>query len=152
MILRQTDNNAKSSPFVAVFEPYHEGEKSIQTISKIAGSENFVCIAVESTSNTQQIILNAIDEKTHKPGKGLIFEGVFGIASERDGAFEYLYLGRGKRLQKGDYRIEAVGEAVSAELRRVDGQLYYSADGPVKIGFKEGRVREYPAGYHVTVN
>ena len=108
MILRQTNNNAKSHPFVAVFEPYNEGEKSIEKISKIADSENFVCIAVESKLNSRQMILNAIDEGTYKPKENVVFQGTFGIASENDDTFEYLYLGKGELFKNGAYQIEAV--------------------------------------------
>lgn len=152
MILSQTGNNAKSHPFVAVFESYNEGEKSINKISKIADSDNFICIAVESKLNSQQMIFNAIDEETYKPKMDVVFKGTFGVASEKNDTFEYLYLGKGKLFQMGDYQIEAVDGTVSAELRRVDGRLYYSADEPVKISVKIGEVKEYPAGYNLTVN
>gem|GEM_PF-260985 len=152
MILRQNKNNAKTHPFVAVFEPYNEGKKSIKKISKMADSENFVCIMVESKSNSKQIILNAIDDEIYTPGKTIAFQGTFAIASENNDTFDYLYLGKGALLKNGDYQIEAVDGTVSAELRRVDGRFYYSADKPVKISLKKVQGKEYPAGYNLAVD
>ena len=98
------------------------------------------------------MILNAIDEETYKPKENVVFQGTFGIASENDDTFEYLYLGKGELFKNGAYQIEAVDGTVSAELRMVDGRFYYSADKPVKISLKNGKVKEYPAGYNLAVN
>ena len=151
MILRQS-NNAWANPFVAVFEPYTEGEKSISDITKFAETDSFISIAVKLNNNTRQIILNAIDKQIYKPEKNIIFQGIFGITSEKEGSFEYLYLGKGKVIQKGKYRIEAVEGEVTAELRMVDGQVYYSSDNPVRISVKEGKTKEYPAGYNIAID
>jgi hypothetical protein len=61
-------------------------------------------------------------------------------------------LGKGKVIQKGKYRIEAVEGEVTAELRMVDGQVYYSSDNPVRISVKEGKTKEYPAGYNIAID
>jgi len=151
MILRQTDNNAKSHPFVAVFESYNEDEKSIKSISKMVDSDNFVCFSVESKAESKQIILNAIDDGIYKPERNILFQGTFGIVSEKNGEFDYLYLGRGTILGHSEYRIEAVEGSVSAELRFVDGRYYYSADKPVRIRLKGEDAKEYPAGYDVAI-
>ena len=73
------------------------------------------------------------------------------IASEKNNDFEYLYLGKGKLLQKGDFKIEAVDEAISAELKFEEGKYYYSSDKPILIKLKKGKIKEYPAGYHIEI-
>lgn len=152
MILRQSDNNAQKHPFVAVYESYNQGEKSIQHISKVSDSDHFVCIAVESGSS-KQTILNAIDNEVYQANDGVAFQGTFAITSENKDAMEYLYLGKGKLLKAGDYQIKAVGDdAVSAELRLVDGKYYYSSDKPVFIQLSNEEAKQFPAGYDVCIN
>lgn len=81
--------------------------------------------------------------------KGLKFQGGFGIASEKNNEFQYLYLGKGKLLQKGAFKIEAVDEAVSAELKYENGKYYYSSDKPVLIKLADKKVKKYSAGYNI---
>lgn len=150
LIVRQNGINGAENPFVSVFETYEEGEKSIETISKIGSSDNFVSISVNS-KNSNQIICNAIDDEIYRPIAKLRFQGVLGITSEKNENFDYLYLGKGKLLQKGPYKLEAVKEAISAELRIVDGKYYYSSDKPVFIQLKKGNSKEYPAGYNIEI-
>ncbi|MBP0903867.1 hypothetical protein ACFSKN_05325 [Mariniflexile gromovii] len=150
LIVRQNGINGKAHPFVSVFEAYETGEKAIQDISKLQTSDNFTSIAVTS-KNSKQYICNAIDTKVYEPIKDLKFQGIFGVASEEHGNFQYLYLGKGKLLQKGNYKIEAVNEAVSAELKIENGSYYYSADKPVLIQLNKGKSKEYPAGYHIKI-
>jgi hypothetical protein len=152
MVLRQIDNNAQAHPFVSVFEAYNEGEKNIQNISKLSLSDHFVSIAVTSKSGGKQYICNAIDGEVYKPVSGMRFQGIFGIASENQDGFEYLYLGRGKMLKKDHYCIEAVDGVVSAELKLVDGHYYYSSDKPIKITLKSGKAKEYKAGYNLLID
>ncbi|GIZ08770.1 hypothetical protein [Flavobacterium sp. UMI-01] len=150
LIVRQNNNNGEKNPFVAVFENYNEGEKAIDKIEKIATSEKFVSIAVTS-KNSMQFICNAIDNQLYQPTKGLKFQGTFGIASEENGKFQYLYLGKGKALEKDGFKLEAVNDTVSAELVFENGKYYYSADQAVLIQLKKGKAKEYPAGYHIEI-
>ncbi|WP_139955764.1 hypothetical protein [Flavicella sediminum] len=150
LIVRQNGINGKEHPFVAVFENYETNQKSIQEISKIESSKNFVSIAV-SSKNSKQYILNATDDEVYKPMKKLEFQGVFGIASEENKEFQYLYLGKGKLLQKGCYKIEAVHHSVTAELKVENGKYYYSSDQPVFIQLNKGKAKQYPAGYHIEI-
>ncbi|MGQ1909162.1 hypothetical protein ACT3CE_05185 [Marinifilum sp. RC60d5] len=149
ILVRQTNNNAQKHPFVAVFESFNEGKKSVKKISKLVTSDNFVALSVSSKDGASQFICNAIDSKLYKPLSDLSFQGIFGIASENKDGFQYLYLGKGKSLTKGKYCIEAVNGEVTAELRFVDGEFFYSADAPVKISLKKGKEKEYKSGYNI---
>lgn len=151
IIVRQNDNNAEDHPFVSVFESFNEGEKSIKKISKIAASDHFVALSISSQNGEKQFICNAIDDAVYQPKSDLVFQGVFGIASENKDGFQYLYLGKGKSLRKGNYCIEAVDGEVTAELKVVDGEFYYSADGTVRISLKNGKENEYKPGYNIRV-
>lgn len=151
LLVRQHKLNAQAHPFVSVFEPYATGEKSIEKISKVGQFIDMVCLKVASTNSTQ-IICNSIDgNKVYAPSKGIGFQGTLGVVSKKNGQFDYLYLGKGKLLQHGKYKIEAVNEAVSAEIRMEEGKYYYSSDKPVYIKIKKGRAKTYPAGYNLEI-
>ena len=149
LIVRQNGINAKKHPFVAVFEPYENGEKSIKSISKVKTEDNFVSLLVNSKHSTQYI-LNATDDSNYKV-KGVDFHGTFGVASEKNGSFEYLYLGKGQLLKKGNYKIEAIKGTISAELRFENGKYIYSSDKPVSIQLGKGKSKTYPAGYNLEI-
>ncbi|MHA7944790.1 hypothetical protein ACJOV8_017065 [Formosa sp. 3Alg 14/1] len=151
LIVRQNGINAKSHPFVSVFESYETGQKSIQNISKVGQFVDLAALKIESKNSTQ-IICSAIDSnKTFKPTKEMIFKGIFGVASEKDGTFEYLYLGKGSQIQFGDYKIEAIKGAVTATVLVKNGKYFYSSDKPISIQLKKGKVKTYPAGYNIEI-
>ncbi|QDO94279.1 hypothetical protein FNB79_09965 [Formosa sediminum] len=151
LIVRQNGINAKSHPFVAVFEAYESGQKSIKNISKLGEYADLSSLKIESKNSTQIICSAIVANKTFKPTKGLTFQGTLGVASEKHGKFEYLYLGEGKLLQWNNVSIEAVEGNVSAELRYEDGRYFYSSDKPLKISLKKGKAKTYPAGYNIEI-
>ncbi|MDF7799242.1 hypothetical protein P4C99_07185 [Pontiellaceae bacterium B1224] len=152
LIVRQNGKNGATYPFVAVFEAYNESEKDIEQIKAVDDSKNFVCLAVKSKSGGTQVILNATDSNTYKPTGTISFQGTFGIVSEKEDGFDYLYLGSGQSLKSGAYSIEAVEGTVSAELRKEGARFFYSADKPVKIKCKEGLPKVYPAGCNQAID
>ncbi|CDF78737.1 chondroitin AC/alginate lyase family protein (PL 8) [Formosa agariphila KMM 3901] len=151
LIVRQNGINAKSHPFVSVFESYETGQKSIHNISKVGQFVDLAALKIESKNSTQ-IICSAIDSnKAFQPEKGMTFKGTLGVVSEKNGIFEYLYLGEGTTLTHGNYSIESEGATVTATLKLENGTYYYSANQPVKIKLKKGKAKTYPAGYNVEI-
>lgn len=150
LIVRQTNNNAAENPFVAVFEAYNEGEKSIQEISKIETSNNFISLLVQ-TGESMQYIYNATDEDIYQPQKGTSFKGTMGISSFTGKNLQYLYMGNSKLLKEGIYQIEAVDNAATAELRMENGKYYYTSDQPIRISLAKGKIKTFPAGTNLLV-
>lgn len=150
LIIRQNGINGAKNPFVSVFESYETGEKSIKTIEKIKTSEHFVSIAVNSKNSTQYI-LNAADSQVYQTPQDIEFQGTFAVVSEENNAFQYLYLGKGKYIQKGDLKIEAVNDTVTAELKIENGKYFYSSNQPVLIQLKKGKSKTYPTGQHIEI-
>ncbi|SFD09173.1 hypothetical protein SAMN04489722_105119 [Algibacter lectus] len=150
LIIRQNGINGAKNPFVSVFESYETGEKSIKTIEKIKTSEHFVSIAVNSKNSTQYI-LNAADSQVCQTPQDIEFQGTFAVVSEENNAFQYLYLGKGKYIQKGDLKIEAVNDTVTAELKIENGKYFYSSNQPVLIQLKKGKSKTYPEGQHIEI-
>src|SRR5690625_3109171 len=140
LIVRQTDNNAADAPFISVFEPYEGNNKSIDKISDLSSEGSFVGVLVESNdlsmglSGRKDYIVSSSDSNTYTPAEDLSFSGMYGVASENKQGFQSLYLGSGKMLQKGSYRIESTNdENVAAEIENKDEKFYYSADNEVNI-------------------
>ncbi|MDT0317039.1 hypothetical protein [Streptomyces millisiae] len=146
LIVRQNGNNAATAPFVGVFEPSAEGERSVRRVRDLGSTGAFAGLKVTSGGGSRELrdrverILSATDDATHTLGGGLTFRGTFGVTSENRDGFQYLYLGLGHRLFHGDHGIEAAGdEAVAAGLRRADDGLEVSAAAPVRVTLPTGR-------------
>lgn len=151
LIVRQSNNDAAENPFVAIFESYDTGKKNIESINKIVADKSFVCLQVKSKGKQEQIICNATDNKIHTPTSELSFTGTLAIASMKDDAFEYLYLGSGQEIKMGKYQLKSLDGALSAELRLVDGKFYYSSDKKVAIS-TGSELKTYEAGYNILIN
>jgi len=150
LIVRQNGINGAKHPFVSVFESFETGKKSIESITKVGQFVDLVSLKVVSKHSTQ-FILSTTDHKIFKPSKALSFQGTFAVASEKNGTFDYLYLGQGKLLQNNQFIIKAVNEAVTAALKFENGKYFYSSNKPVIIQLKKGKSKTYPAGYNIEI-
>lgn len=151
LIVRQNGINGAEFPFVSVFESYELEKKSIKNIEKIQTSKNFISLNITSENSTQ-FFLNAIDQKQYKLLDDIVFKGGVGIVSEIKGELEYLYIGNGKLLQKGNIKIEAVDCNVSAELRKDGDDYYYSSNKPLYIQLGNNKAKQYPEGNNIKIN
>lgn len=138
LIVRQTGRNGWTSPFVAVFEPHDTEKPSIRSVSPLPSGETFVGVAVESadlgadSASQKDYILNAVDEMVHAPTGDIEFRGIYGVISTTASQIKELYLGRGRFVRFGKYKVEAARD-VSAGLVRRDAFLHYSADSEVSL-------------------
>ncbi|MBU2914128.1 hypothetical protein [Reichenbachiella agariperforans] len=151
LLVQQYGSNGAAHPFVAVFDSYAGDQSSVKQVETKAASATFVQLEVTSAMS-EQTIYQATDDQVYEGGKKQQFQGRLGVVSQKDGELEYLFLGQGKQLQFGKYEIEAVSEPATVELRWQDGQLYYSADQPIRIKLKKGKTKEYPAGYDLLID
>jgi hypothetical protein len=139
LVVRQQGANAADAPFAAVFEPYHAGEKSIESITDYYSDGAFVGLEVSSSGDGEldgrlERILSSSDDSLHEPEEGVEFSGLFGVASQNSDGFQYLYLGMGTRLAHDVYALTSSdGEEISAALTQVDGGLTYSASDDVTL-------------------
>ncbi len=135
IIVRQNNNNAWNAPFIGVFEPYDLGGlgKSIESITDMSSSANFVGLKIESKPLTTELIgrvdyiVNALDDNTYNPTAGLFFRGTFGVASENAQGFKSLYLGKGEFIEKDGYRMDKLISTQASNLENVDGTIQYSS-------------------------
>jgi hypothetical protein len=145
LIVRQNGLNAWKHPFVAIFEPYGTGNKTIHKIQTVVQDEGFICLSVESVNGRKDIICNAVDGQTHTPQENMNFKGIFGIITQYNEQVRSLYLGRGYMLEKDGIRIES-DTPVSAAIRYEDGHWRYSSDGIIKVTIQNKTII-LPVGY-----
>ena len=150
LLVRQSNNNAASSPFIAVFENHDEAGETIQSVQAAEASATFVRLRVEAHQRIQTIY-QSTNDSVYQISKRNEFQGKLGVVSREDGALEYIYLGAGQKLKDGKYELVALEDKVTAELRSENGQLYYSSNGPIRIAVKKGKLKEYPKGLNVLI-
>lgn len=108
VIVRQNGIDGFSHPYIAVFEPWKSGHKTIDSISVLKKDTSFVAIYVHESipSNSSQIILSATDSKKHEVN-GIKFCGTFAVVSKKDDVVQYLYLGYGTHLSYGNTVLDS---------------------------------------------
>lgn len=146
LIVRQTDNNAWDSPFVAVFEPTR-GSASVIGVEKLKIDRTIAALCVESEGKRKDYVFSTTSsDAVFSSGKHLAFQGTFGLITELPDGIEQIYMVDGWKIEKGKYAIES-SEPVSISVYRKEGKWLYSSTGKatVKLGKKIYLVE---AGYH----
>lgn len=169
LIVRQ-DGSAWERPFVMVFEPWGDGvEPTIARVRWAAQpAENNGLTAVmvqhnaqaEPSGRTDYLFYSLNPQESHSV-QNMVFQGTFGAALMGAEGPVHLYLGMGKELAAGDYRIRAAGadgDGVRAAVTKQDaaapaglkplGYSYSASDSiyveiPLKDEPKEGRAEEW---------
>lgn len=146
LMVRQTDNNAWDSPFVAVFEAAR-GSASVIGVEKLKMDRAVTALCVESEGKRKDYILSATSpDAVFSSGKHLAFQGTFGLITELPDGMEQIYMIDGRRIEKGKFAIEA-SKPVSVSVYRKGNEWFYSSTGKatIKLGKK---VYWVEAGYH----
>ena len=146
LMVRQTDNNAWDSPFVAVFEAAR-GSASVIGVEKLKMDRAVTALCVESEGKRKDYILSATSpDAVFSSGKHLAFQGTFGLITELPDGIEQIYMIDGRRIEKGKFAIEA-SKPVSVSVYRKGNEWFYSSTGKatIKLGKK---VYWVEAGYH----
>lgn len=109
LVVRQ-DGEARTRPFVAVIDAFNEGEdvsvRQVSYFSPEVENNGFVGISVLSNAERMDKIFNDEScEKVNSFGKEK-FQGIYGIVSMKKGLLHALFLGNGKLLEEGNWKIE----------------------------------------------
>jgi hypothetical protein len=135
-IVARQSGEAWKRPFVAVFEPSTGSQpKSVVTIRSfdpIGATNDFVGLVVESKGGTKEYIFSATVSKEVKQ-EDKSFIGTYGVISERDGSLSYLFLGNGKKIEKGAFGIAAISDSASAALTKEKDGWYVTTSQPVTL-------------------
>lgn len=115
----RTQAEAKSRPFVVVFEPYKGGKgNSVEHIlvEKRADSDIFTALTVFGKNGSKQQIFQSIDpDKKFTSGEGQ-FVGYYGVAGFENDKLNSLYLSKGTEITQSGYSLKSKTPDGSANL------------------------------------
>ncbi|SFU56285.1 heparinase II/III domain-containing protein [Pseudoduganella namucuonensis] len=138
LVVRQS-GEAWTRPFTAVFEAMGNGTPDsvlkVEEIIPEGGAGRAAGLRVTATGERRQTIMsNDGDGVTFAHG-GQRLVGRYGIAAERGGELDYLFLGHGREVAGLGYAIAAAGEGdgASAALWRSQGRWLYTASRPARL-------------------
>jgi hypothetical protein len=134
-----TDAEAKTKPFVAVFEPYKgkDGYSIDRIVSeKTTDPANFTALTVYNKNNTYQEIFQSTDPaKVYSSSNGSL-QGYYAVATVQKGKPRQLlslYLGKGKEVTWGSYTMKSLTDIGSANLELADKKLKISCNTKIEI-------------------
>jgi len=140
-----TEKEAKSIPFVVVFEPY-QGEKgnSVERISveKRTDGDVFTALTVYCKSGLKQHIYQSVDpNKKFTSGTGN-FTGYYGIAGFEGEKLSSIYLGKGSEISHSGYSLKSKNPDGSANLTINGKSLVVSCNQETEVGLPFSKVKK----------
>jgi hypothetical protein len=145
LVIRQ-DGEAWTRPFTAVFEPGDGGAAHVLAVEQV-GDGHALALRVRTVDGGRQTILSGDADDAVFERDGQRLRGRYGIAAERDGRLEYLFLGRGRDIASSGYALSAQDDAAAA-LWRQDGRWLFTASRPVRL---QVPAADWPAHLEITV-
>jgi hypothetical protein len=145
LVIRQ-DGEAWTRPFTAVFEPGDGGAAHVLGVEQV-GDGRALALRVRTAGGGRQTIISGDADDAVFERDGQRLRGRYGIAAERDGRLEYLFLGRGRDIASSGYALAADDDAAAA-LWRQDGRWLFTASRPVRL---QVPAADWPARLQITV-
>lgn len=132
LIVRQEGNNAKTEPFIAVYEAFKNNTPQVDQVAAVPVKGNCTGVRIRVGNNRDDYLFSATDSQVYTPVSRSSFCGTLGLISEQEGKVQSMYLGKGRLIKRGNYSIKAERE-VYATIYQKNGEWFYSATGPVNI-------------------
>ncbi len=140
-----TNNEARTKPFVTVFEPF----KGISgfTVDRIAVEKttdpgNFTAMTVFNNDKSYQEIYQSTDPAKKYIAKNGSMSGYFGIAGFKNGILSSLYLGKGKEISNSGYSIKSTTSDGSANMTLHGKTIEITCNQAIIIGIPTTKVRK----------
>jgi len=134
LVIRQL-GEAWSHPFTAVFEAASDGATgAVQNVEEIIPPQakgQAVALRVTAKGGERQTIISSDGAVYVHGGQRLV--GRYGIAAEKNGVLDYLFLGHGREISAQGYAIAARNGGASAALWQAQGQWHYTASHPATL-------------------
>ena len=146
LVIRQA-GEAWLRPFTAVFEPGDGGPAHVVGVEQV-GDGRALALRVRTADGARQTIFSGDAEDAVFERDGQRLRGRYGIAAERDGRLQYLFLGQGREIASSGYALSAPAGAAAA-LWQQDGRWRFSADRPVRL---QVPAADWPAQLAITVD
>ena len=139
-LMVQSKNEAWTTPFVTVFEPYlGKDGSSVQKVTQLNRDhgDDFVALLVEGKNGEQQYIFQSLNQTDQEySADNYSFKGSFGVVSLKDDKIQYLYLGQGKKLAFGSTVIEAQDDNTNVFVVPSGSELQVTSNQPVSVTSK----------------
>ena len=136
----RTEAEAKSRPFVVVFEPY-QGEKgnSVERISveKRSDSDVFTALTVFCKNGLKQQIFQSVDPTKNFTSGTENFSGYYGIAGFEGEKLTSLYLGKGNEISQWGYFLKSKTPDGSANLLIKGKNLMITCNQETEVGLPQ---------------
>lgn len=136
MVVRQY-GEAWTKPFVALFEPSAEMQPasvtSITSIEPAKAPVDFAGIQVQNKNGCTQTILSTSTGNNEVNYKETIFRGTYAVISEYSHEIQYLFLGNGRKLSKGDVSLTTTADSASAVLCKQDQAWFVAGSQPFTL-------------------
>ena len=132
-----TDAEARTKPFITVFEPF-KGKEGYTVerieVEKSVSPEIFTALTVFNKDKSYQEILQSTDPDKKFMAKNGSLRGFFGVASYKNGKLTELYLGKGYEIIKSGYSLKSVSAEGSATLSVEGNVLELTCNQAIEIG------------------
>jgi hypothetical protein len=132
-----TETEAKSHPFVVVFEPY-QGEKRnmVERISaeKRTDSDVFTALTVYCKGGLKQLIFQSVDPNKKFTSETGNFTGYYGITGFEGEKLTSIYLGKGSEISHSGYSLKSKTPDGSANLTINGKNLLVSCNQETEVG------------------
>jgi hypothetical protein len=138
-----TASEAKTQPFIAIFEPFKgKGGFSVDRIllEKTTNPGSFTAFTVYNKNNTTQEIYQSTDPDNVYSSKSGTLHGAFGVATVQatqtaeNGQLLSLYLGSGTEISSHGYRLRSTIPNGSANLTVEASGYRITCNQPTEIG------------------
>ena len=139
VVVRQ-QGEAWTRPFAAIYEPTTESDpsviRSLESFEAENAGEGFVGLQVVGVSGREDHVFSS-GRSGNVQYDDMEFDGTYGVVTREEGGV-ILFLGSGRLISGGGYRLEVLGEEVgSAALSAKNGSLHLTADSAVLISFPD---------------
>jgi hypothetical protein len=136
----RTEAEAKSQPFVVVFEPY-QGEKgnSVESISveKRNDGDVFTALTVFGKNGSRQQIFQSVAPNKKFNAAGANFSGYYGIVGFDGAKLTSLYLGKGTEIVVNGYSLKSKTPDDSANLTLKGKTITVTCNQETEIGLPQ---------------
>jgi hypothetical protein len=136
----RTEAEAKSRPFVVIFEPYQgENGNSVERISveKRLDSDVFTALTVFCKGGLKQQIFQSVESNQKFTSGTGSFSGFYGIAGFEGEKVTSIYLGKGSEISQSGYSLKSATPDGSANLAIVGKNLIISCNQETEVGLPQ---------------
>ncbi len=137
LITIHTASEAKTKPFITVFEPY-KGQQNYSvdhvSVEKIADPASFTAVTIFNKDHSYQEIYQSTDPGKVQTTKNGSLKGYFGIAGYKNGSLSALYLGKGEEIRHQTYLLRSKLPNGSASMILLNRTIRLSCNQKTEIG------------------